>query len=114
MTYNLDIHKQNELLYQGKKDDKDFEGKYDIEKITQTGFIAQEVEAAAKKVNYDFNGVNIPKNSQELYSVSYAEFVVPLVKAVQELETKNAALQSQNIALEKRLQALENKLYFKN
>jgi trimeric autotransporter adhesin len=86
-------------------------------RITQTGFIAQEVEAAAKKVNYDFNGVNVPKTSQELYSVSYAEFVVPLVKAVQELESKNnelelqnAALKTQNAIIEKRLKLIEEKL----
>jgi trimeric autotransporter adhesin len=107
VTYNLDIHKQNEIMYQGKKEDAAFEGKYDIEKITQTGFIAQEIEAAAKKANYDFNGVNVPKNSQELYSISYSEFVVPLVKAVQELEEQNKELKSQNQQINKESQELE-------
>ena len=34
------------------------------EKIIQTGFIAQEVEATAKKMNYDFSGVDAPKNNK--------------------------------------------------
>jgi len=67
-----------------------------------TGFIAQEVEAAAKKVGFNFDGVDAPKNEHDLYGIRYAEFVVPLVKAVQEL-TK------QNEALTKRIEALEKK-----
>ena len=57
---------------------------YDIEKIRMSGFLAQDVEAAAKKIGYDFNGVDVPKNDKSLYGLKYAEFVVPLVKAVQE------------------------------
>lgn len=49
-----------------------------------TGFIAQEVEAAAKEAGYNFSGVTAPKNSTDLYGVSYSQFVVPLVKGMQE------------------------------
>ena len=52
--------------------------------IVRTGFIAQEVEAAAKKVGFDFDGVSTPENETDLYGIRYAEFVVPLVKAMQE------------------------------
>ena len=52
--------------------------------IVRTGFIAQEVEAAAKKVGFDFDGVSTPQNETDLYGIRYAEFVVPLVKAMQE------------------------------
>jgi trimeric autotransporter adhesin len=64
------------------------------EKYTQltTGFIAQEVEASAKKIGYDFSGVDAPKNEKDMYGLRYAEFVVPLVKAVQELAKQNAEL----------------------
>ncbi|HTF18550.1 MAG TPA: tail fiber domain-containing protein [Chryseolinea sp.] len=51
----------------------------------QTGFIAQEVEATLKKSHYVFSGVEAPKNEGDPYTIRYAEFVVPLVKAVQEL-----------------------------
>jgi len=40
----------------------------------------------------------------------YAEFVVPLVKAVQELDTENKALRTQNADLEARLERIESLL----
>jgi hypothetical protein len=51
--------------------------------------LAQDVEKAAKDLNYDFSGVDAPKNDKDLYALRYAEFVVPLVKAVQELSQQN-------------------------
>ena len=53
------------------------------EKVKQTGFIAQDVEETAKSIGYDFSGVNVDEAG--IYGLRYAEFVVPLVKAVQEL-----------------------------
>jgi len=54
----------------------------------QTGFLAQEVEKTVKDLGFtNFNGVDAPKNSQDHYGIRYAEFVVPLVKGVQELST---------------------------
>lgn len=115
VTYNIDLHKQNEMIYRNKTDaDADWDGKYDIEKIKQTGFIAQEVAQAAQAANYEFNGVDVPKNPEDLYSVNYTAFVVPLVKAVQEqqqqiesLKTQLDAQQQINQALMKRLEKLE-------
>ncbi len=52
--------------------------------ILHTGFIAQEVESAAKKLNFNFDGVYVPNQKGGTYAVNYAIFVVPLVKAVQE------------------------------
>jgi hypothetical protein len=69
------------------------------EKYSQvtTGFIAQEVEAAARSVGFNFSGVDAPKNEKDMYGLRYAEFVVPLVKAVQEqqkmIEDRDAANQ---------------------
>jgi hypothetical protein len=54
----------------------------------ETGFIAQEVEAIVKKTGYVFSGIEAPQNEQDHYSIRYAAFVVPLVKAVQELTAK--------------------------
>jgi hypothetical protein len=54
--------------------------------LRRTGFIAQEVEKAARTAGYDFDGLKVPKTDSEYYSLSYASFVVPLVKAVQEQE----------------------------
>lgn len=49
-----------------------------------TGFIAQDIEQAALKLRYDFDGVNRPQNDKDNYSLVYANFVPSLVKAVQE------------------------------
>ena len=59
VTYNLDIHKQNNLVKRGRsgKDEVEWDSKYDIERKQMTGFIAQEVELAAKESGYDFSGV---------------------------------------------------------
>jgi len=65
------------------------------ESMIQSGFIAQEVEQAAAETGYDFSGVDKPKNEDDLYGLRYAEFVVPLVKAVQELEQQVKELQLQ-------------------
>ena len=57
------------------------------------GFIAQEVKSAMDKYNItDFAGWTEGKNGEQ--GVSYEMFVVPLVKAVQELSAKNDALQA--------------------
>ncbi|MBK6483732.1 MAG: tail fiber domain-containing protein [Chitinophagaceae bacterium] len=60
--------------------------------ILETGFLAQDVENAAKELGYDFSGVDVPKNEKDMYGLRYAEFVVPLVKAVQELSQQKDAL----------------------
>jgi hypothetical protein len=67
----------------------------------QEGFIAQEVEAAAKKVGFDFDGVSTPQNETDLYGIRYAEFVVPLVKAMQEQQAIIEQLKERIEALEK-------------
>lgn len=54
----------------------------------QSGFLAQDVERAANELGYDFSGVDKPDNEKDTYGLRYAAFVVPLVKAVQELEEK--------------------------
>jgi hypothetical protein len=54
----------------------------------QNGFVAQEVEEVIKKEGYVFHGIEAPQNENDHYGIRYAEFVVPLVKAVQELTAK--------------------------
>jgi trimeric autotransporter adhesin len=99
VTYNIDIHKVNSIYgYPTKKDSLGnvigidtmyWEGKYDVEKIRYSGFISQEVDSAAQIVGYDFSGVD---KTGPLMSLRYAEFVVPLVKAVQELILRQDSL----------------------
>ena len=110
VTYNLDATgldnflnknrtKENQLSEQGKAImDKALKEK---EKVIQTGFVAQDVEKAAKEIGYDFSGVDAAKNENDIYGLKYAEFVVPLVKAVQELSGQNEELKKQNEAQQK-------------
>ncbi len=90
-------------------------------KELQSGFIAQEVEAAAQSIGYDFHGVDKPKNATSHYGLRYAEFVVPIVKAMQEQqelilisENKIRKLEEENQKLKNRLDAIERMLKNKN
>jgi hypothetical protein len=127
ITYNLDIDAADRIIQRPQIIDKDGKTVQPLPKdinalkaqeaIIHTGFIAQDVEKAAKSINYDFSGVDPAKNDKDLYGLRYAEFVVPLVKAVQELSTSNDSLHdlvnnlvNLNSDLENRLNQLEIKL----
>jgi trimeric autotransporter adhesin len=66
------------------------------EQIVYSGFVAQEVEQAAKSINFNFSGVDAAKNDRDLYSLRYADFSVPLIKAVQELALQYNDLKKEN------------------
>ncbi len=87
VTYNLDVTGISERLDEnrGKQASQAvLQSIAEKEKILYSGFIAQDVEKAARETGYDFSGVDKPRNENSLYGLRYAEFVVPLVKAVQE------------------------------
>ena len=131
VTYNLNIKGMDNAfeaitgtgkstLANGSKHEKplpsatEIKAKEEKAKIIYTGFIAQEVDQAAKDLNYEFSGVDKPKNKNDFFGLRYSEFVVPLVKSVQELnqqnEAKDATIQEQNkkiTNLEERLSKLE-------
>ena len=67
----------------------------DKEKMVLTGFVAQEVEKAASDAGFEFSGVDKPRTSDGLYALRYADFVVPLVKAIQEQQAMIVELQGQ-------------------
>lgn len=98
VTYNLNIEEMRKIT--GNEETRDYPGKYDVEKIKQSGFIAQEVVKAANETGYNFSGVTIPRNEHELYTMSYSQFVVPLVKAVQELNLKMSEFDDLKIEIE--------------
>jgi hypothetical protein len=76
---------------------------------TTTGFIAQEVESAAQSIGFEFSGIDTPKNENDIYGLRYAEFVVPLVKAVQEQQDIIEDQQKQIDVLQKRIEMLEGR-----
>ena len=79
-------------------------------KTLESGFMAQEVEQAAKDLGYEFNGVDAPKNDKGYYGLRYGQFVVPLVKAVQELNEKLEQKDAENDQLRAKLLELEERI----
>jgi hypothetical protein len=92
VSYTLDTRKLSTFLGTENQEGGLPEARKDP--VRQTGFIAQEVATVIKNSRYIFYGVEEPKNEKDHYSLRYSEFVVPLVKAVQELNAKNKALDS--------------------
>jgi len=78
-------------------------------KMLMTGFIAQEVEAAAQELDYDFSGVDKPKNADDYYGLRYAGFTCPLVKAVQEQQVMIEKLSTENNKLKTEMKSLKTK-----
>lgn len=56
----------------------------ETEQIRYTGLIAQDVEKAMRESGYNFTGIEIPSNSNETYTLRYTEFIMPMIKAIQE------------------------------
>ena len=77
---------------------------------TTSGFIAQEVEAAAQNIGFQFSGVDIPQSEHGCYGLRYGEFVVPLVKAVQEQQVFIATLMEQNKLLQTELKLIQTQV----
>ena len=131
ITYNLNLDALNELQ---KSDDPKINAFRDSiltalspekkeimakarankEKQVYSGFVAQDVEKAAKSLGYDFSGVDAPENGKGTYGLRYAEFVVPLVKAVQELSEQNNRLQDRVDELTELLYQLKDPGTLKN
>jgi hypothetical protein len=109
VSYHLDMEAIAKLL-EIPEESRDKESEKQKGAIVQSGFIAQEVALVCKALGYDFSGVDAPKNNGDFYGLRYAEFVVPLVKAVQE---QNAMLELQAIEiamLKTQLEALSKTL----
>ena len=87
-----------------------------IEQQIQIGFLAQDVEQAALESGFNFPGIDVPRNAKEVYSLRYVDFIMPMVKSIQELAQQNELLaennKQQDIIIEnlmKRIEKLEKK-----
>jgi trimeric autotransporter adhesin len=137
VSYNLDAHKLASDLEEDMTRDEDGSKATAVpDEITQksrdekaairyTGFVAQEVEATVNELGVSFSGVDAPVDKNGYYGLRYADFVVPLVKAMQEqqaqidrfspesmelLHEEVKALNEKNLQLELRNQVLESKM----
>jgi hypothetical protein len=99
VTYQFDTRKLEEHMLSGTPDSVKTEilKSMDFEKstaIVHSGFIAQEVEQAAKAAGFSSSIVHTPDSDKDHYGIAYGEIVVPLVKAVQELSKTNDSLKA--------------------
>lgn len=111
VSYNLNMTELNNYLGVNIPEDETLQlalNKKSEER--RTGFLAQEVEQVAETLNFEFSGIDHPKNDDDLYSLRYAEFVVPLVKAVQELSAEIAQLKKENETLKEIVNKIEANL----
>jgi hypothetical protein len=124
VTYSFDKQKLDEYAKTGVINDNLVRpASYTGETFVHTGFLAQDVERIARELGYDFDGVKAPKNDKDFYKVSYSQFIMPLVKSVQEQQSiiedqnKKIAVQEQQLIklqeqveeLAKAVKAISNK-----
>jgi hypothetical protein len=107
VSYQYNIKKENEINGVKLFNDSEWKEKYDIQNKRFSGFIAQEVEAAAIKLGYKFSGIDKPSNDEGLYALRYSDFVVPIVKSIQELTALVEDLKKQNLELTKQIEELK-------
>lgn len=108
VTYQLDVtalSQKNNPATENSLSDKMKAAMAEKEKMVWTGFVAQEVEEAARLSGFNFSGVDKPRNEYGTYGLRYAEFVVPLVKAVQEQQLMIDELKKEIAELKKRATA---------
>lgn len=105
VTYYYDIDRLNEIV--GIKDSNIWSNKNEISSVQYSGFIAQQVDDASKRIGYNFSGVD---KSGSLWGLRYAEFVVPMVKGMQEQQEMINSLNQEITSLKKENQDLNARL----
>ena len=108
VTYTKSLQLEREIAGAGLS--KIYGNENPYKDIRYSGFIAQDVEAAAKSIGYDFSGVDAPQKESGLYGLRYAEFVVPLVKAMQEQQAMIEAQQQQIALLIQEIELLKRRV----
>jgi len=111
VTYTLDVDAINDFNSKDLPADKKLQP-VNPEKKNEvfSGFVAQEVEQAANDLGYNFSGVDKPADAgKQTYALRYSDFVVPLVKAVQEQQKIIETQQKQLDELIKKVEALSKK-----
>lgn len=102
---DYEYNEEGVLVYE-QPDAFTLESRRQKSQIRHTGFIAQEVESAAQALDYDFSGVKVPAHEGDHYGISYSEFVVPLVQAIQEQQEMIQELKQELNQLKAELQSL--------
>jgi hypothetical protein len=116
IVYTIDIDRLNHFMYGAKADTLFADVKMkksisDNSQIIYSGFSAQQVEKSAKEINYQFSGIDRPGDiNKSPYGLRYTDFIVPLVKAVQELSAQNDSLKANNQILQSQINKLVQRM----
>ncbi len=116
VSYNYDIDGIENFW--GVKDNKEAAKSTEAEnskaaqvKNRYIGFMAQDVAKAAESINYNFSGIDKPADdSKSTWGLRYGDFVVPLVKAVQELSVANDAKDAEIKTLQQKMETVLKQL----
>ena len=111
VSYTLDRAKLRTFL---GKDTEEATAELATSYPREVGFVAQEVEELLNENGYTRIGIETPQNDRDHYTIRYSEFVVPLVKAIQEQQQSIEARQKHIETLQQRIEALQNANTTKN
>lgn len=81
--------------------------KNDPNKKHHDGLIAQDVKQVLEKLGLSFSGLIGSDNEEKILNLSYAEFVVPLINAVQEQQKQIESYKSQLQSLQEKVDQIE-------
>jgi len=84
-----------------------FTYKNDPAKRHHDGLIAQDVKETLDKLGMTFSGLAESDNEEKTFNLSYAEFVIPLINSVKELNNKNQGQQNRIEDLQKEINELK-------
>ena len=114
VTYQFDTKKYDAHLMQNMVDSVREKRMKNVDynsssSIIHTGFLAQDIEKICKDLGIDFDGLHTPdaNNNTDHYSLAYSQFIMPLVKAVQEQQSTIDSLNLSNKTLQTDLNTLK-------
>lgn len=110
-TYKYDSEKMSNFFGNSKiQKDQSIKSSSEIsteDETIYTGFIAQEVQTAADELNYNFSGIIKPETEKNHYSLRYSDFVVPMVKGMQEQQDQIQRQQDEINQLKQQIEELK-------
>ena len=103
VSYNLDVNQiKSDLKIEDYTDEINIKKSIDrSSSLRRSGFIPEDVLKAAQECGYEFTGLDMPENEDDQFGLRYAEFVIPLIKAVQEQQEQIEQLKKEISELKK-------------
>ncbi len=84
--------------------------KSDVNKHRRDGLIAQDVQQILSELHIDFSGLVIDADSMKTMNLSYGDFVIPLINALQEQQKQIESTKQENQQLKSEFLLLKEQL----